>query len=81
MDNRELFHATMHRENDGHLLHMEQGFNVPYAQWLAQGLPASVLDADNMVLTEAPNLYDYFNVTAISTANSNSSAYHHSRGR
>ncbi len=39
MDNRELFHATMHRENDGHLLHMEQGFNVPYAQWLAQGLP------------------------------------------
>ncbi|MCX7030982.1 MAG: hypothetical protein NTU62_12805 [Spirochaetes bacterium] len=62
MDNRELFHATMHRENGGQILHMEQGFNIPYDRWLSEGLPASVLNSDNVELTAGENLYDHFNV-------------------
>jgi hypothetical protein len=62
MDNRDLFHATMRRENGSQILHMEQGFNVPYRKWLAQGLPPSVANVGGVELTDAPNLYDYFNV-------------------
>ncbi len=62
MDNRALFHATMRHENGGEILHMEQGFNIPYEQWLAEGLPGSVSNASNVELTTGANLYDHFNV-------------------
>jgi hypothetical protein len=62
MTNRELFQSTMRRENGDKLLHMEQGFNIRYDQWLQEGLPTSVEDAGNVSLGDAENLYDHFNV-------------------
>lgn len=62
MTNRELFHATMRRENGDKLLHMEQGFNIPYEQWLADGLPKHVARVGNAQLTPGENLYDHMNV-------------------
>ena len=64
MTNRELFHATMRRENGEHLLHMEQGFNIQYDEWLKQGLPPGVADArlGKASLDPTPDLYDLFNV-------------------
>ena len=62
MTNRELFHETMRRENGDRLLHMEQGFNIRYDQWLQEGLPTGVEDAGNVSLSDAENLYDHFNV-------------------
>ena len=46
MTNREVFHATMRRENGDHLLQLKQGFNIPHGQWLAEGLPAGVADVN-----------------------------------
>lgn len=62
MTNRELFHATMRRENGRNLLHMEQGFNVRYDEWLRQGLPRDVANARKASLGPTPDLYDHFNV-------------------
>ncbi len=64
MTNRELFHATMRRENGGQLLHMEQGFGVRYDEWLEQGLPADIADTPlgKASIDAIPDLYDYFNV-------------------
>lgn len=63
MSNRELFHATMRRENGTRLLHMEQGFNVVYPDWRKQGLPKEVQTSCNVKLTTTTNLYDYMNVS------------------
>jgi hypothetical protein len=63
MTNRDLFHATMRWENDGQLLHVGQGFNVPYKRWYKEGLPAHVVNTDWVQLTGQENLYDYFNVS------------------
>ena len=65
MTNRELFHATMRRENGGQLLHFELGFNVPYKKWYAQGMPGHVQPLDWAQLTEYENLYDHFNVSGM----------------
>jgi uroporphyrinogen decarboxylase len=64
MTNRELFHATMCGENGKDLLHMEQGFNIPYDQWQREGLPLEIHDAHRgkASLGPTPDLYDYFNV-------------------
>jgi hypothetical protein len=63
MNNRELFHATMTGENGRRLLHMEQGFNIVYDQWLKDGLPPDVINCDFPVLGKNLSLYDYMNVT------------------
>ena len=52
MTNRELFHATMKHENGDKLLHLEQGFNVPYKKWYKQGMPSHVQNAKWAFLTE-----------------------------
>jgi len=62
MTNRELFHATMRYENGDEMLHMEQGFNIPYEQWLADGLPEDVANVGNAELTPGKNHYDHMNV-------------------
>jgi len=62
MTNRELFHATMLGENGDKLLHVEQGFNVPYKKWYKQGMPSHVQSA-RAELSEWENLHDHFNVT------------------
>ncbi|MCL2518106.1 MAG: hypothetical protein FWF15_06030 [Oscillospiraceae bacterium] len=65
MTNRELFHATMRRENGDKLLHFELAFNVPYKKWYEQGMPSHVQPGWYPILNEAENLYDHFNVTGI----------------
>ena len=65
MTNRELFHATMRRENGDKLLHLEQGFNIPYKKWYKQGMPLHVQNAKWAFLTEYENLYDHFNVAGM----------------
>ncbi|MFC1713611.1 hypothetical protein ACFL6S_08085 [Candidatus Poribacteria bacterium] len=62
MSNRELFHATMRRENGDRLLHMEQGFNIIYKQWLADGLPKHVAMTRHAEVTPGENLQDHMNV-------------------
>jgi hypothetical protein len=62
MNNRDLFHATMKHENGEKLLHIEQGFNIPYEKWLHAGLPEDVANVGNAQLTPGKNLYDYMNV-------------------
>lgn len=65
MTNRELFHATMMRDNGDQLLHFEQAFNVPYKKWYQEGLPSYTVATSSgwPELSEVENLYDYFNVT------------------
>ncbi|WP_010261850.1 uroporphyrinogen decarboxylase family protein [Treponema primitia] len=63
MTNRELFHATMAGENGRQLLHMEQGFNIVYNNWLKDGLPSNVDNCDFPAFGKNRNLYDYMNVT------------------
>jgi len=65
MTNRELFHATMRRENGDRLLHFELGFNVPYKKWRVQGMPSHVQALDWAQLTAYENLYDHFNVSGM----------------
>jgi len=62
MTNRDLFHATMHRENGDQLLHIEQGFNIPISQWHDQGLPSNIVEPTFHGITETPDLFDHFNV-------------------
>ena len=62
MSNRELFHATMRRENGDRLLHMEQGFNIIYEQWLADGLPRHVAMTRHPEIITGENLQDHMNV-------------------
>ncbi len=71
MDTRELFHATMRRENGSALLHMEQGFNIPFERWQRQGLPAEVVNVGGVELTASPTLYDHFNVAGYLFCNFN----------
>jgi len=67
MTNRELFHATMNRENGDKLLHFELSFNVPYKKWYLEGLPKHVVFtvSTHPELTEYENFYDHFNVTGM----------------
>ena len=60
--NRELFHATLRRENGDRLLQLEQGFNITYDQWLAEGLPAHVADANMAEIPAYQTLFDHLNV-------------------
>ena len=62
MSNRELFHATMRRENGDKLLHMEQGFNITYKQWQADGLPKHVAMTRGAEITPGESLHDHMNV-------------------
>ena len=63
MTNRDLFHATMRRENGDMLLHVEQAFNVPYKVWKKDGLPDDIAAAWMPSLSVNKSLYDHFNVT------------------
>lgn len=67
MTNRELFHATMNRENGDELLQFELNFNVPYKKWYEDGLPKYVVPTKdgNAEITEYENLFDHFNVTGM----------------
>jgi uroporphyrinogen decarboxylase len=50
-------------DNGDDLLHMEQGFNIHYEEWVQQGLPSSVANnPDWLSLDHGENLYDHFNV-------------------
>ena len=61
MTNRELFHATMRRENGDKLLHMEQGFNITREKWLAEGLPESVT-TNGFPALKGGDLFEHMNV-------------------
>ena len=52
----------MKRENGDLLLHMEQGFNVNYDEWLETGLPTEVSNAYSPSIDDRVNLYDHMNV-------------------
>ena len=63
MTNRELFHATMRRENGDQLLHYEQGYNAPTLEkWYDQGLPREILKPELMGLPATPDLFEHFNI-------------------
>jgi len=62
MTNRELFHATMRRENGDTLLHFECGFMAPYEDWLKQGLPPRIRNVGWASITPEPNLFDHFGI-------------------
>ena len=69
MNNRELFHATMRRENGDELLHIELSFNDPYKKWYSQGMPSYVKpDIWWASLTPWGNLYDHFNASGFLAA-------------
>ena len=69
MNNRDLFHATMHRENGGDLLHIELAFNVPYKKWYSQGMPLYVKPGEWWPnLTPWINFYDHFNASGFIAA-------------
>jgi uroporphyrinogen decarboxylase len=61
MTNRDLFHATVRRENGDRLLQLEQGFNIDHERWLAEGLPAGVGDVNMAEIPPHPTLFDHFN--------------------
>ena len=61
MTNRELFHATMLRENGDKLLHFEQGFNINREEWIAEGLPDTIV-TDGWPRIEGGDLYEHMNV-------------------
>jgi len=63
MTNRELFHATMRRENGDQLLHFELGFNISYDEWLKAGLPHYVRNVGMAEITPELNLFDHFEVS------------------
>jgi hypothetical protein len=59
MTNRELFHATLRRENGDQLLQLEQGFNIIHEKWLAEGLPADVADVNMAEIPAYQTLFDH----------------------
>jgi uroporphyrinogen decarboxylase len=60
MSNRELFHATMARENGDQLLYIEQGYwDGLYEDWLAEGLPPDIHAPSFAGIGERPSLFDY----------------------
>jgi uroporphyrinogen decarboxylase len=61
MTNRDLFHATMRRENGERLLHVIQGFNVVLSDWQAQGLPLEIALPPFWGLSPTPDLFDHTN--------------------
>jgi len=61
MTNRDLFHATMRRENGENLLHVIQGFDVVLSDWQAQGLPPELALPPFWGLSPAPDLFDQSN--------------------
>ncbi|MBI2941580.1 MAG: hypothetical protein HYY04_14190 [Chloroflexi bacterium] len=63
MTNRELFHATMRRENGDRLLHVVQGFFPRVEDWRAQGLPAGIAQPPFPGISPTPDLFDHFNVS------------------
>ncbi len=63
MTNRDLFHATMRFENGDSLLHLEQGFMIPFEDWRRDGLPAEVADTHWPKIAETPDLFDHLNVS------------------
>ncbi|MBN2583768.1 MAG: hypothetical protein JXL80_11940 [Planctomycetes bacterium] len=65
MTNRELFHATMARQNGPDLLHIEQGFaQEVFSLWREQGLPDDVLPPATDV-THRGDLYEAFNIAKL----------------
>jgi len=63
MTNRELFHATMRRENGDRLLHYELGYNGrTLEKWYEAGLPRHVLAPQLFGVAPTPDLLDYMNV-------------------
>lgn len=64
MNNRELFHATMRRENGSLLLHAEMGHHKDLGKsWPTQGLPAHVSFTGPCALTDGENVFDHFNMS------------------
>jgi len=62
LTNRDLFHATMRRENGDRLLHVIQGFFPEVADWRAQGLPEAIVQPPFLGLSPKPDLFDHCNV-------------------
>ena len=59
--NRELFHATMRKQNGCQLLYVEQGYtDGVYEDWLEEGLPTTVQPPAFRGLGERPSLFDHF---------------------
>ena len=63
MTNRELFHATMRRENGDRLLHYELGYNARSLEaWYQEGLPRHVLVPELFGVAPTPDLFDFMNI-------------------
>jgi hypothetical protein len=63
MSNRELFHATMRRENGDRLLHYEMGYNArTLEKWYEQGLPREILVPELFGVAPTPDLFDHMNI-------------------
>lgn len=65
MTNRELFHATMRRQNGERLLHIEQGFTCDdglLARWRTEGLPPDVAAPEFFGVSARPDLFDHFHI-------------------
>ena len=63
MSNRELFHATMRRENGDRLLHYELGYNAgTLDKWYKQGLPRDILAPELFGVRPTPDLFDHLNI-------------------
>ena len=66
MTNRELFLATMAGKNGDELLHIEMGFwQETYDRWLTEGLSAKWVYPSFDGLSEAPELYDCFQISKL----------------
>ncbi|MBI2940872.1 MAG: hypothetical protein HYY04_10585 [Chloroflexi bacterium] len=63
--NRELFHATMRRENGDRLLHIVQGFLPKVEEWQVQGLPEEIVQPPFVGVSPTPDLFDHFNVSKL----------------
>ena len=51
----------MRRENGEHLLHLAQGFVITYEEWLADGLPPYVANANMAEIPPYETLFDHMN--------------------
>ena len=64
MTNRELFHATMKRENGDALLHYELGYNgKTLDKWYVDGLPQHILAPNLFGVSPTPDLFDHMNIS------------------
>lgn len=72
MTNRELFHATMRRENGDRLLHYELNYNArSLERWYAQGLPREIRQPQLAGVAPTPDLFDYLNICKFAACNIN----------